>query len=126
MYLGTTHDDTPRHLLEWLQVADLEQSKTSLEQDMASLTARIAAASSAGQTRMSSKAAATAGVGGRPGRKSGRAAAAAAAASFPPEVVPLPIAPPVIPAHFVPYTFKYPGREPFTVRPPNSCLRFLT
>lgn len=98
------------------QVADLEQSKAAVEQDMASLAARIAAAQSFHRGRTSAKSGSAGAAAGRAGRKSGRVAAAAAAA-YPPvmPVAPLPIAPPVIPAHFVPYTFKYPGREPFTV-----------
>lgn len=97
-----------------VQVAELEKSKTAIEHDMASVAARIAHAQTANHARLSSKSSSVAGPGGRGGRKSGRAAAAAT--TFAPEVVPLPIATaPVIPAHFVPYTFHYPGREPFMV-----------
>lgn len=100
-----------------VQVAELEKSKTAVEHDMASVAARIARAQAANAALMSSKSSSVAGAGSRGGRKSGRAAAAAAATTFAPEVVPLPIASaPVIPAHFVPYTFHYPGREPFMVR----------
>eukprot|EP00892_Ulva_mutabilis_P001814 jgi/Ulvmu1/11633/UM008_0037.1 len=108
------------------QVADLEQSKAVVEQDMAALAARIAAAQTTHRGRPSGKAGGAGSISSRAGRKSGRAAAAAPSYQPVMPVAPLPVAPPVIPAHFVPYTFKYPGREPFTeyVDPnePKYCI----
>ena len=94
-----------------MQVLSIDKSIGSLEQEIVDTQGKIQAAHS------SMAAAAALRKVGRGGRKGGRGAAAAPIEDLAPMPMPV-VAPaaPMIPPHFVPFTFRFPGKPEFTVR----------